>query len=203
MALAPHVASVIACDITENMLAETLRNAASRGLGNISAKKGSAENLPFADGTFDIVTVRQAPHHFADVAAAVREMARVARKGARIVIVDSYAPEDPLLDQQWNEIEKLRDASHVRNYKPGEWRNMVIDAGLRITSEDLDHCTEGGRPMNFTAWTERMKTPAPAVAELRRRFIDASIELRKILRVEVNGDDINFCVPQITIAALR
>ena len=203
MTLAPHVASVIACDITENMLEETLQNAASRGLLNIIGKKGAAEHLPFSDGTFDIVTVRQAPHHFADVRAAVREMARVARPGARIVIVDSYAPDSPLLDRQWNDMEKLRDPSHVRNYRANEWRSMVIAAGLHITFEELDFCTEGGRPMNFSDWTQRMRTPPAAVAELRRRFVEGSTELREFLRVEVVGEDIGFCVPQITIAAQR
>ena len=38
-----------------------------------------AEELPFADGSFDLVVSRLAAHHFADVRAAVREMARVAR----------------------------------------------------------------------------------------------------------------------------
>src|SRR5215510_12584995 len=38
-----------------------------------------AEDLPFADGSFDVVACRVAAHHFADVGAAVREMARVSR----------------------------------------------------------------------------------------------------------------------------
>ena len=36
-----------------------------------------AEDLPFADGAFDLVVSRIAPHHFDDIAAAVAEMARV------------------------------------------------------------------------------------------------------------------------------
>ena len=36
-----------------------------------------AESLPFADGSFDAVACRLAAHHFVDVQAAVREMARV------------------------------------------------------------------------------------------------------------------------------
>ncbi len=44
-----------------------------------------AEELPFADGSFDVVVSRIAPHHFADVATAVREFARVAR---RTVVVE-------------------------------------------------------------------------------------------------------------------
>src|SRR5579862_4932283 len=94
LALAPHVAEVVAYDMTEPMLRETARNAAARGLANIATQQGIAEALPFADASFDIVTARQAPHHFADIRAAIREMARVAKPGARIVIVDSASPED-------------------------------------------------------------------------------------------------------------
>src|SRR5919108_2709615 len=37
-----------------------------------------AEDLPFADGSFDVVACRVAAHHFEDVGAAVLEMGRVA-----------------------------------------------------------------------------------------------------------------------------
>ncbi len=100
LALALHVAQVVAYDLTEPMLAETTRNARARRLSNVTTRQGPAESLPFPDAAFDIVTVRQAPHHFADVRAAVREMARVARPGARVVIIDSTAPEDDSLDRQ-------------------------------------------------------------------------------------------------------
>jgi ubiquinone/menaquinone biosynthesis C-methylase UbiE len=203
MALAPRIAEVIAYDLTEEMLQEAQRNAAARGLSNITTKRGKAEQLPFPDGTFDIVTVRQAPHHFGDIQSAIREMARVAKEGARIVIVDSYAPDDPILDRQWNHIEKLRDPSHVRNYTPREWRELVSSAGLHITFEELDHCTENGRPMNFVEWTRRMKTPPSTVDELVRLFSTASSELRELLRVETADGEIRFCVPQITMVALR
>ena len=58
LALAPHVAKVIAYDMTEAMLAETRRNAAARGLANVATQQGIAESLPFADAAFDIVIVR-------------------------------------------------------------------------------------------------------------------------------------------------
>ena len=203
IALARWISRVTAYDLTEEMLQETQRNADARGLSNITTKQGKAEQLPFPDGTFDIVTVRQAPHHFGDIQSAIREMARVAKEGSRIVIVDSYAPDDPILDRQWNHLEKLRDPSHVRNYTPREWRELVSSAGLHITFEELDHCTENGRPMNFVDWTRRMKTPPSAVAELRCLFDTASEELRELLRVETADGEIKFCVPQITIVALR
>src|ERR1700683_4082968 len=92
LALAPRVARVIAYDLTREMIRETRLNAAARGLVNVYTQQGPAEKLPFRDASFNIVHVRQAPHHFADARGAVREMARVAKTGARIVIVDSTAP---------------------------------------------------------------------------------------------------------------
>ena len=42
LALAPHVAEVIALDITPEMLAETALNASRRGLGNVRVQSGAA-----------------------------------------------------------------------------------------------------------------------------------------------------------------
>jgi len=204
LALAPHVAKIVAYDMTEPMLRETARNAAARGLANVVTQQGIAESLPFPDASFDVVTVRTAPHHFADVRAAIGEMARVAKPGARIVIVDSASPEDASLDRQWNHIEKLRDPSHVRNYTPSEWRSMLADAGLRITFEQSGFATENGRPMGFAAWVRRMNTPPAAVEELTRFFRDASPALVDALRIEIAADGaIFFSVPLITLAAVR
>jgi ubiquinone/menaquinone biosynthesis C-methylase UbiE len=204
LALAPHVAEVVAYDMTEPMLRETERNAAARGLANVVTQQGIAEALPFADASFDIVTVRQAPHHFADVRAALDEMARVAKPGARVVIVDSAAPEGATLDRQWNHIEKLRDPSHVRNHSASEWRSMVASAGLRLVFEESSFATENGRPMDFAGWVRRMNTPPEAVEELTRLFRDASPALAEALRIEITADGaIFFSVPLITLAALR
>ncbi|MGA8872182.1 MAG: methyltransferase domain-containing protein [Candidatus Acidiferrales bacterium] len=204
LALAPHVAEVVAYDMTQPMLHETARNAAARGLTNVVTQQGIAEALPFPNASFHIVTVRTAPHHFADVRAALREMARVAKPGARIVIIDSASPEDASLDRQWNQIEKLRDPSHVRNYTPSEWRSMLADAGLRITFEESSFALENGRPMDFAAWVRRMNTPPAAVEELTRLFRNASPAVIEALRIEVAMDGaIFFRVPLITLAAVR
>jgi SAM-dependent methyltransferase len=83
------------------------------------------EDLPFADGSFDVVACRIAAHHFADVRAAVEEMARVA--ASRVLIVDNlYGGE------QLEEAERVRDPSHVRCYSAGEWRTFLEDAGLGV-----------------------------------------------------------------------
>jgi SAM-dependent methyltransferase len=103
----------------------------------------SAEHIPFADASFDTVATRIAPHHFSDIRAAVREMARVAR---RVVLV-----EDTLYDsEEVEEAERLHDPTHVRSYSEREWRSFLEDAGLRIDDVVLQE-----KRRDFGAWCDR------------------------------------------------
>jgi SAM-dependent methyltransferase len=102
-----------------------------------------AEDLPFADGSFDVVVTRVAAHHYADVRAAVSEMARVA--AARVLIVDNL-----FLDDAAEEADRVRDPSHVRNYTEAEWRALLGEAGLEVEEvRRLD------KPIEVEPWLER------------------------------------------------
>jgi SAM-dependent methyltransferase len=115
----------------------------------------SAEDLPFEDESFDVVTVRIAPHHFEDVQAAVGEMARVSRD--RVVIQDTLYESEEL-----ERIYSLRDPSHVRCYSEDEWRDFLRRAELRIEAVQI---FEKRRP--FEAWVECTAVPPEDADELR------------------------------------
>jgi SAM-dependent methyltransferase len=116
-----------------------------------------AEDLPFANGSFDLVVTRIAPHHFEDVAAAVAEMARVS---SDLVLV-----EDTLyVSEEVEAAEKLRDPTHVRSYTEGEWRGMLEAAGLDVEAIER---FEKRHPLE--QWLDRSGTPdedRPRVVEL-------------------------------------
>ncbi len=116
-----------------------------------------AEALPFADDSFDAVACRVAAHHFHDVLAAVKEMARVARH--RVVICDNT-----FISETSEEADRLRDPSHVRNYSAPEWHSFFELAGLQVADEAFMQ-----RPLEIDPWLERAGTPAadqPRVKEL-------------------------------------
>jgi ubiquinone/menaquinone biosynthesis C-methylase UbiE len=89
-----------------------------------------AEDLPFADSSFDVVATRIAAHHFEDVAEAVREMARVTRE---LVLVEDTLYES----EQVEEAERLHDPSHVRSYTEKEWCTFLAEAGLEVEQVEL------------------------------------------------------------------
>jgi SAM-dependent methyltransferase len=116
-----------------------------------------ADHLPFADESFDAVACRIAAHHFPDVLAALKEMARVA--GHRVVICDNT-----FTSESAEEADRLRDPSHVRNYGVAEWHSFFELAGLEIADEAFLV-----RDTDFEDWLERTETPAAdraRVAEL-------------------------------------
>jgi ubiquinone/menaquinone biosynthesis C-methylase UbiE len=131
-AVAPHVRHVIGIDLTPQMLAQGLALQSRNGLRNVSFAVADAHRLPFASGAFDLVTARRAPHHFADVGRALAEMRRVLRPGGRLVIDDRSVPEDDEVDETMNRLDTLHDRSHVREYRPSEWRTMLADAGFGV-----------------------------------------------------------------------
>ena len=112
-AFAPHVAHVRATDITPQMLTVAREQAATRGIGNVTVEHADADNLPYADGQFDLLTCRIAPHHFPDIGAFLRESVRVLRAGGILAVVDNVVPAGVAGDFV-NAFEKLRDPSHGR-----------------------------------------------------------------------------------------
>ena len=94
-ALVPRGSAVL-LDLSEGMLRVASEKAAARGLANVRTAVGDAAALPFGDGSFDAVLCRFGLMFFPEVSAAVDEMARVARPGARIsAAVWGRAAENP------------------------------------------------------------------------------------------------------------
>lgn len=174
LALAPHAREVVGVDLTEEMLAEARRQAAARGIANVSFRVADAERLPFQDGEFDVVTCRIAAHHFPDVRAFCREATRTLRPGGRLVLVDNVAPEDPKLDSFINDVEKRRDPSHFRAYRLSEWEGFIGETGLRF--EVAHRFTTA---IDREEWLVRMNVPEPAATGVRRAFAEAPDQVKE------------------------
>jgi SAM-dependent methyltransferase len=158
---------VVAYDPSSDMLAVVAQEALRRGHEVIETIVGSAERLPFESESFDLVVTRYSAHHWANVPRALEECARVTKTGGRLIVIDVVSPEVPLLDTTLQVIEFLRDASHVRNYRISEWREMQSTAGFTEAS-----VSSWKTPIDFPTWIARIGTPPDRVAALRTVFPD-------------------------------
>ncbi|MFN8187124.1 MAG: class I SAM-dependent methyltransferase [Gaiellales bacterium] len=88
--------SVTGIDQSEAMLAEAERRVARAGLRDrISLELGRAEALPFADGSFDALTVTYLLRYVDDPAATLAELARVVRPGGTVASLEFFVPDGP------------------------------------------------------------------------------------------------------------
>jgi ubiquinone/menaquinone biosynthesis C-methylase UbiE len=79
-------AAVTGLDLTPELLAVAEKRAAEEGYDDITWKAGDAENLPFADGSFDVVVSSCGLMFAPDQQKVADEVARVTRRGGRIAI---------------------------------------------------------------------------------------------------------------------
>jgi SAM-dependent methyltransferase len=105
-------------DVSEDALAFCRE----RGLENV--KLGAAEELPYDNGTFDLVTALDVVEHLDDDLAGLREMRRVLRPGGRVLL---FVPTFMFL---WG----LQDdvSNHRRRYRLSELRRVLEQAGFEV-----------------------------------------------------------------------
>jgi SAM-dependent methyltransferase len=148
------------------MLAAGMGVLAGAGVANAMLVQADATALPIASASVDVVTSRLAAHHFADAAGAFREIARILRPAGLFVLVDNFAPNEPELDRFINELETLRDPSHVRNHTVAGWLELLERAGLRTTVDSDAAVTK----LTTENWLERSQTAPDRAEEVRRRL---------------------------------
>lgn len=133
----------------------------------------SAEDLPFADGSFDVVVSRVAPHHFADIDRAMSEMARVSR--GLVLVSDNLN-----LGERVEEAERLRDPTHVRCYTEPEWRELFAEAGLEVEAVELEE-----KRIELEPWLERAGCEGEEAGRVRDlladRIEDGRLHLDRII----------------------
>ncbi|MGH9089397.1 MAG: class I SAM-dependent methyltransferase [Acidimicrobiales bacterium] len=95
-------ASVVGLDVTSAMLARAAGVVAERGLApRIALVQGSAEALPFADGTFDALTFTYLLRYVPRPAAVLTELARVVRPGGVVASLEFAVPPSPAWRVLW------------------------------------------------------------------------------------------------------
>jgi demethylmenaquinone methyltransferase / 2-methoxy-6-polyprenyl-1,4-benzoquinol methylase len=119
-----HGCSVVGIDRSPEMLAVARRRVADRGLGaSIELHEGRAEKLPFADGSFDGLTVTYLLRYVDDPAATIGELARVLRPGGTMAMLDFGVPQSRVARALWELYVRIVLPSAGRVLSPG-WHEV-------------------------------------------------------------------------------
>ena len=164
-AIAGRVRHVTALDLTPAMLAEGKREADRAGLTNVTFTRGDATALPYLDRSYTLVATRFSLHQVADPEAVVREMARVSRPGAALIIADLIRPDG--LEGDADRIERLRDPSHGTMLTESQIADLVTAAGAEVKRAERFEYVRALDP-----WLEFSQTPDGDAAQIRRELED-------------------------------
>jgi ubiquinone/menaquinone biosynthesis C-methylase UbiE len=131
-AFAKHARQVTGIDVTPAMIDRAVAHCAAQGLDNVRFHTGDAQHLPFADRTFSLVVSRFAFHHMEQPQAVLAEMARVCAPRGRILLVDGVCADDVEKAAAFNNVERIRDPSHVEFRPVSQVVGWFTTAGMPV-----------------------------------------------------------------------
>jgi len=178
LALAPRVRFVRGIDLTEKMLRQARGFQLERRVSNVAFDCGEAEQLPYPDAAFDLVTCECSLHHMRKPEAALKEMLRVMKLAGRLFLTDTLAPESNTKFELHNRIESVRDRSHVESLRLTTFLALFEAHGLELTRQALKR-----RQRSFNHWMRRA-----GLEPKHKRYQ----QTRKLLEDSLPGDRAGF-----------
>ncbi|MBA2719911.1 MAG: arsenite methyltransferase [Chloroflexi bacterium] len=152
----------IGLDMTDEMLALAVRNAAEAGVDNVEFVRGTIESIPLPAASIDVVISNCVINLAADKSAVFREIARVLRAGGRVGVADIVA-DDSLSPSQRAERGSyagcIAGALSISEYESG-----LRDAGLTDVSIAPTHTVAAGMYSAIVRATKPADTPATSVS---------------------------------------
>lgn len=197
--LASRGFEVTASDVTPAMLENTEKLAAERGI-TLQTALHVAEELPYADATFEIVSCRVAGHHFSDPAAFVRESARVLKPNGVFLLIDGSVPDGEPEAEEWiHRLEKLRDPSHGRFLTPGKWSSLCEAEGLAVVK-----C--GTTPLkqpDLEWYFETAATPPNNRRQVRELIVSAPEAAHRVFQIAEEDGKTTWWWPRLALVARK
>lgn len=182
--LSPHVAKVVATDLTREMLTNTAQHLKPT-CSNMVFVVADAENLPFLDASFDVVTCRIAPHHFPRPQKFIEEIQRVLKTDGLFLMIDNVAPEEPQQSHFLNTMELLRDESHVHCLSIQQWEKLMQSAGL---TEVKSHHRK--KTHHYPTWVERTANSQDQIQRVSEYILAAKKEIQDYFSVKKDAEGI-------------
>jgi SAM-dependent methyltransferase len=160
-----------------------------RAAGSSSAKyvDGDARDLPFADGSVDVLRCERVFQHLSDPEAATREFTRVLAPGGRVVVVDSdwgtlvHTPGDPdfvrrLCEFHWRLMANPFAGRHLRGQLHAA--GLIVDPDIAATAVVMPDEVIGGMQLWRPTFTKAIEEGVLTVDEVRQfeRDIDDALD---------------------------
>ncbi|MDQ0338206.1 ubiquinone/menaquinone biosynthesis C-methylase UbiE [Caldalkalibacillus uzonensis] len=132
-ALARRSSQVVGLDLTLQMLEKAKEQGDKQGLAPLYVQ-GDACQTPFISEMFDCVVTRLTLHHMTEPERLIWEIKRVLKPSGRLILADIIADADPEKQKRHNQLEQLRDPSHVKFLTEQEIEELLLTTGFSLIS---------------------------------------------------------------------
>ena len=175
-------------DISDERVHEAKRK--NRENAQASFVRGDAQAMDFASSSFDFVYSRMLMEYLKDKEAAVREMARVCKRGGTVLLQDLdgqllwHYPEDPMVQAT---VEKVVRALGATGFDPFVGRklfSLAYRAGLKNIKVQAEcyHLIAGEvEPAILEQWRLKLDIAGPQLAQLLGSETEAREQSRRFL----------------------
>ena len=163
--LARRAGTVVGVDVSAEMVESASRLAAEEGVDNARFDVGSAYDLPFDDGSFDVVYAHQVMQHLSDPVRALREARRVLRPGGLVAVRDTdyqtmvHSPIESALTHWLGLYQEVAAANggepRAGRFLPG-WVRAAGFVDPVVTTSTTTHADEAGRQRFGEMWAVRV-----------------------------------------------
>jgi ubiquinone/menaquinone biosynthesis C-methylase UbiE len=187
LGLAPRVRFARGIDLTQELLRRARAFQVQQKVVNAWFDRGDAEQLPYRDASFDLVTCQCAIHHMSKPELALKEMVRVLKPEGRLMVIDPLAPESDAKFELYNRIEKIRDPSHTQSLRLTTFLALFDQYGLKVARQTIKR-----RPRSFHQWMLRagLEPPHKRYQEARRLMEDSIPGNLAGFSPQLDGEDI-------------
>jgi ubiquinone/menaquinone biosynthesis C-methylase UbiE len=218
ISLAARVGSeghVTALDLSSDLLQIATERAQQRGLNNFSTQQADAQQLPFADQSFDLVTSRFGVMFFHDCEKAFREVHRVLKPGARTCFLAWGSFEQPYWSSMIGVVLKHvggpaiepGGADPFRFAQPGSLLSVLQNAGFAKVEEETKSLPWTWPGTAEEVWEQARAVAAPFLPLLQRIPADKRDEINrevlKAVRQYADGGSIKFGAVVVLASGVR
>ena len=149
---------VVGIDLSDGMIEQARRNLKSaRVAPAVCLVKGRAENLPFADSSFDVIVFTYLLRYVEDPEATLYELSRVLRPGGQMVSLEFYVPRAPIIHGLWL-LHTLLVIPVISRLLPGGWREVGSFLGPSISEFYRKHSLRDLKGMWVRAGVGQLQT---------------------------------------------
>jgi ubiquinone/menaquinone biosynthesis C-methylase UbiE len=196
MGFAQHSGEVVGLDLTAEPLQIAQEKKRERDQENLVLVQADAEDVPFEDHSFDVVCCRLALHHTERPERILEEIARVCRSSGYVVVEDLVVSEHSERAAFQNQVERLRDPSHVRALPISELLQLVAEAGLDAELVETNELLR-----NVDEWLKIAKTPENRATEVREMVREDAKEDLSGMQPFMRNDSLQFIHRTVAVVA--